>query len=71
VSLPKNRENCFIAIRDIYGPKGNVLSSIPCGVFTQFDECEDYCGAWEQEWREKMGEGCNVAFRPFINTFYG
>lgn len=71
MKFPKNRENCFIALRDIYNGYGEIENTVPCGVFANFADCEDYCGACEQEWREKYGKGANVSFRPYLTTFYG
>lgn len=62
------RDTCFIAMRDLYEVDGKIESSVPCGVFIFLDECEDKCGEWEQQAREK---GLNVVFRPAISTLYG
>jgi hypothetical protein len=69
--FPRNRENCFIAMRDTIGRDGSITSSVPCGAFAQLEDCEDYCGSCEQECREKLGSDANVVFRPALTTFYG
>lgn len=62
------RNDCYIAMRDLIGPLGEIKSTVACGVFAFFEDCESKCGEWEQEAREK---GLNVVFRPFLTTFYG
>lgn len=55
-------------MRDLIGPDGKVISSVPCGSFAYLDDCTDRCSEWEQEAREK---GLNVVFRPALSTHYG
>jgi hypothetical protein len=68
MKFPKNREHCYIAMRDLFESNGKLDSSTPCGVFAFVDDCENFCASCEQEWRDK---GANVAFRPQLSTFYG
>lgn len=62
------RDDCYVAMRDLIGSKGEIISSVQCGVFAFYEDCENKCGEWEQEAREK---GLNVVFRPALSTFYG
>lgn len=54
-------------MRDLFDYEGKVDSSVPCGVFLFVEDCQDKCGEWEQEAREK---GLNVSFRPALSTLY-
>lgn len=60
-----NRGNIFVVVR-VSNPHTHVL-----GVFSDMDEADDYRGAMEQKWLEKVGVVEGVEFQVQMTTYYG
>lgn len=65
----KNRGNLFVVIR--HDLQGSWNSSTACAAFADLDDADDYKGACEQEWRERVGDLEGVDFDIQLTTYYG
>jgi hypothetical protein len=61
MKFPKTRATVFVVVRG----EGEAL----VGVFSDYEEAEDYRGACEQEWIDKTGHSYPFFVRS--STFYG
>lgn len=62
MKLPKNRANVYVVYR---------MGTHPavCGVFTDYEDADNYAGACKQQWLERYG--VSAEFNVQLSTFYG
>lgn len=63
MKFPKNRANIYVVIRL------DAVDQTVCGVFSEYDDAEDFAGACKQEWLEKTGT--KLHFDVVLSTYYG
>jgi hypothetical protein len=71
MKFPKNKSNVFHVARYNYEGNGDLRFAANCGTFANISDADDFRGACEQEWRDKLGDDANVLFRVEMGTFYG
>lgn len=61
-----NRGNVFVVVRvhPTHAPSA-------CGVFSELEDADDYRGACEQQWLDKIGNLAGVSFEIQLTTYYG
>ena len=73
MKFPKNRANVFVVVReDTDEFRLQLLNTAILGVFGSLEEADNYKGACEQEWKEKMGDWTvdPPIFEIRMTTFY-
>ncbi len=71
MKFPKNRANVFHVVRYHYVSNGEMGGGINVGTFSDVGNADDFRGACEQEWRDKLGDEANTLFLVEMGTFYG
>ena len=73
MKFPKNRANVFVVVReDTDEFRLQLLNTAILGVFGSLEDADNYKGACEQEWNEKMGDRIvdPTIFEVRMTTFY-
>lgn len=65
-----NRGNIFIVTRNQFGYAEYQRSAV-VGAFSNLDDADDYKGACEQQWIDKVGSLNDVEFEIQLTTYYG
>jgi hypothetical protein len=66
----KNRGNMFVVVRQHFGAALGGSAAV-CGSFSDMDDADDYKGACEQRWLERVGTLDGVEFEVQLTTYYG
>lgn len=66
-----NRGNMFVVIRTTMDVTGAWANPAVVGAFTDMDQADDYRGACEQQWLDKVGNVKHVNFEVQLTTYYG